>query len=126
MNYRFNECDGYFTTPNGTLTSPAYPEKYPGNIDCIYTILQRPGTYITVTILSMDIEYMSEYYETFANYDYHQYGGVTCATQRGQSYLEIRDGATESSPLIDGYCGDSSVTSLPIQIQSTQNNVWMR
>ena len=122
---RFYECGGgYFSTTNGTITSPDYPENYPGNADCIYTIHQPTGTVIMLNILSMDIEYYSEdydYYYDNDDYDYHQYGGVTC-----WDYLEIREGALEHSTHIDGYCGDETVLSLPIVIQTTQNNVWMR
>ena len=122
---RFDECGGgYFSTTNGMITSPDYPENYPDNADCIYTIYQPTGTVILLNILSMDIEYSTNYdYDWISdNYDYHQYGGVTCNTD----YLEIRDGASEQSPLIDGYCGNETVLSLPIDIQTTQNNVRMR
>ena len=124
MTYRIGACGGNFTTPQGIFTSPSYPEKYADNADCIYTIYQPTGTVILLNILSMDIDYESGYYDDYSSddYDYHQYGGVTCM----YDYLEIRDGASEQSPLIDGYCGDETVLSLPIDIQTTQNNVWMR
>ena len=66
----------------------------------------------------MDIEYSED-----LDYgdDYAQYGGLTCF-----DHLEIRDGTSEHSQLLDGYCGDAEVVSLPITIQSTQNHVWMR
>ena len=117
-------CGGNFTKPNGILTSPSYPDTYPNNVTCIYIISQRLGTHIKMKILSIDIPYESDYYDLYSSdeYDYHQYGGVTC----DDDYLEIRDGASEQSPLIDGYCGDETVLSLPIVIQTTQNYVWMR
>ena len=124
MNYRHDECGGYFTATNGNLTSPSYPDKYPNRADCFYTISSPSGTYIALNILSMDIEFgdPDEYcYDIYTDLDYHQFGGVTC-----WDYLEIRDGASEHSPLIDGYCGDVTVISLPMLIQSTRNNVWMR
>ena len=62
------------------------------------------------------------YYEYKDDYDYHLYGGVTCMTD----YLEIRDGTSEQSPLIDGFCGNEITVSLPINIQTTQNNAWLR
>ena len=115
-----------FTTPSGIFTShPSYPENYPKNSDRVYTISQPTGTVIQLNILSMDIEYFNyeyDYYYGSDDYDFHQYGGVTCMTD----YLEIRDGTSEQSPLIDGYCGDGTVLSLPITIQTTKNNVWMR
>ena len=123
--YNSGACGGNFSTPYGILTSPSYPESYPENADCTYTISQPTGTIIMMRILSMDIDYLSEHYDyiNFNNfYDWQQYGGVSCSTY----YLEIRDGASEESPLIDGYCGDSTIISLPIQLRSTQHNVWMR
>ena len=124
MNYRYDDCGGYFTATKGNVTSPSYPNKYPKNANCLYTISAPTGTYITMNILSMDIEYGDpEYYEYnyYTDSDYHQFAGVTC-----WDYLEIRDGASEHSALIDGYCGDNTVLSLPLLIQSTQNHVWMR
>ena len=56
--YRFDECGGgYFSTTNGTIASPSYPENYPDNADCIYTIWQPTGTVIMLNFVSMDIEY---------------------------------------------------------------------
>ena len=116
-------CGGTFTSPHGLLTSPNYPDVYPNDADCIYIVSQTVGTRINIRVVDMDIEYESDHY-FYDNYyyDYHQYGGVTCK----YDYLEIRDGTSEQSPLIDAYCGDSNVVSLPVQTQSTGNNVWMR
>ena len=126
--FRIGACGGSFTTPQGIITSPSYPGHYPDNADCIYTISQPTGTYIHIFITNMDIKYADPEYYDYDDYtdndyyDYHQYGGLIC----NADYLEIRDGASEQSQLIDGYCGDETVLSLPIDIQTTQNNVWMR
>ena len=53
------------------VTSPEYPENYPDNADCTYTISQPTGTVILLTILSMDIEYYSDYYDYFSSSDYY-------------------------------------------------------
>ena len=65
-----------------------------------------------------------DYDEYYGNeyYDYYFYGGFMCMID----YLEIRDGASENSTLIDRYCGGGANLTLPIQIQTTQENVWMR
>ena len=77
-------------------------------------------------ILSMEMPYFDDfsYYYDYESYDdyYHSYGGVTCMFD----YIEIKDGGTEQSPLIDAYCGNNTVVSLPIKIQSSQNNVWIK
>ena len=81
-----------------------------------------------LNILSMDIEYADpDYYDydhdyEYYNDEYHFYGGLICMFD----YLEIRDGPSEKSPLIDGYCGNGKTLSLPIEIQTTQENAWMR
>ena len=124
MTYRMGACGAKLTTPNGVFTSPSYPDNYPNNADCVYTITSEAGTKIAMTILSMDIEFGDPDYYQYDNYidsDYHQFGGLTC-----WDHLEVRDGASEQSPLIDGYCGRSEHLSLPIEIISTQNKLWIR
>ena len=78
----------------------------------------------------MDIDYADPdeynydyYYNHFFWRDFlHFYEGFVCIGD----YLEIRDGPSEQSPLIGGYCGDETSLSLPIEIQTTQENAWMR
>ena len=102
MNYRFGECNGYFSTPNGILTSPSYPDKYPRNADCVYTISQPTGTAIILTFHSMDI---------------YSYSNGKCPDS-----LEIRDGSSAASPLLGNLCGSK----IPAPIQSSQNQLWMK
>ena len=99
--YHIGACGGSFTTPNGILTSPSYPDNYPNNADCVYTISQPTGTAIVLTFYSMDIEDDSS-----CDYD----------------YLEIVDGSSADSPLLGKLCGRE----IPAPIQSTQNQVWMK
>ena len=94
-------CGGHLTAPNGLIYSPSYPENYPINADCIYTISQPAGTVILLKFLSMDIEDVS-----------------TC----DWDYLEIRDGPLVDSPLLDKLCGNE----IPAPIQSSQNQLWMK
>ena len=69
----------------------------------------------------MDVEYTTDYYDYYENYDYHQFDGNTCF-----DYLEIRNGNSQDSPLLGQYCGDSDVHSLPITIQTTGEYLWVR
>ena len=94
-------CGGNFTTSSGRLTSPSYPGPYPNSEDCIYTISQLEGTHINIKFISMDIEKHS-----------------AC----GYDYLDIRDGNSEESSLMEKLCGNE----IPDPIQSTENHVWMR
>ena len=94
-------CGGHFTAPNGLIYSPSYPENYPDNADCIYTISQPTGTVILMKFLSMDI------------YSYQ------CS-----DYLEIRDGPSDDSHLLDKLCGNDPIQSpIPHPIQSSQNQL---
>ena len=112
---------GHFTAPGGILTSPSYPNNYPDDADCVYTISLAPGTQIQLIVQSMDIEYHSVHNDDYGFYHQNN-GGVTCMFD----YLEIYDGPSEQSPLIDEYCGDARVIYVPLNIRTTQNNVWMR
>ena len=102
MNYRFGKCDGYYTTPNGTIESPSYPNNYPDNAGCVYTISQPTGTILVFNFHSMDIEQHS-----------------SC----GYDYLEIRDGSSDGSPILNKLCGNE-VPAAPIL--SSQNQVWLK
>ena len=95
------QCGGTFLTPNGILTSPSYPGLYPDISECVYTISRPNGTVILLDFLSMDIEY-----DIACNYD----------------YLEIREGSSEASPLLDKVCGSK----VPVPIKSTKSNIWMK
>ena len=83
------------------MSSPSYPNYYPAHKDCIYTISQPTGTVILLNGLSMDIEYQE-----------------SCT----MDFLEIRDGPSADSPLLNRLCG----AEIPASIQSSQNQLWMR
>ena len=101
--YMVDECrgGGYFSTAGGIITSPSYPEYYPDSADCIYTISQPIGSVIMLNFLSMDIQ----------SHD-------SC----NRDYLEIRDGPSGGSDLLDKLCGRAT----PDPIQSSQNQLWMK
>ena len=100
--YNSGACGGSFSTPNGILISPSYPDNYPKNADCVYTISQPNGTAIVLAFHSMDILVESS--------------GIC------RHYLEIRDGSSAASPLLGELCGYE----IPTPIQSSQNQVWMK
>ena len=94
----FDECGGgYFSTTNGTIKSPSHPNNYPANEDCIYTIWQPTRTVIILNFLSMDTEEL---------YD----------------YIEIRDGNSADSLLLDQLSGND----IPAPIQSSLNYLWIK
>ena len=111
--YGSGACGGNFTSPNGIITSPSYPDNYPTthyyngtlySAVCIYTISQPTGTLILLNFLSFDL------------YDY----GSVCDSY--DDNLEIRDGPSFDSPLLARLCG----TKIPDQIQTSQNQLWMK
>merc|ERR1711879_35006 len=90
--YVIDECKeaSYFSTTGGVIASPSYPNRYPTNIDCIYTISQPTGTVILLNFLSVDIRCNGD--KDF------RYGTA--------DYLEIRNGPSAESPLLDKICGN--------------------
>lgn len=101
--YKIGDCGGIFDTQNGVLSSPSYPDTYPGSKDCVYTISQPVGNVIVLKFASFDI------------YGY----GYNCAY--GDS-LEVRDGISNDSPLLGRLCRRE----IPVPIQTSQNKLWMK
>ena len=100
------ECGGTFSLPFGILTSPSYPQNYPDNADCIYIISQPIGNAITLSFLCF----------------YTQKWFGTC-----YDYLEIRDGPSEASPVLEKLCGGGWDDILPANyLQSNTNQLWLR
>ena len=97
-----SSCTAY-SFNSGLLTSPNYPDAngYPNDTIHGYSIAQPNGTLINITFHSMDIE-----------------GDNPCL----KDYLEIRDGTSETAPIIAILCGDKTID----QLQTTQNSLWMR
>jgi len=49
-------CGGQLNTPNTLITSPSYPENYPKDIQCIWSIVAPPGARIRLQLISLDLE----------------------------------------------------------------------
>ena len=97
--YAIGECGGNFSSQSGMITSPLFPNQYPSKADCVYTISRPSRSIINLSVTMID---------TIGCYD----------------SLEIRDGHSENSKLMDRFCGKN--LHLPVQMQSTQNQVWIR
>ena len=95
-------CGGNYTNGSGVITTPFFPNLYPPVKECIYLISQPNGTYVNMTVISMDI-------------DCHA---------AGSDYIEMWDGNTEDSQLIGRFCGNGS--NMPAVVQTTQNNLRIR
>ena len=88
-------------TPKGVLISPSYPERYPHNAYRVCTISQSTGTFISFNVLMFNL------------YD------KDCPDK---DFLEIRDGGSETSPLIGKFCGQN----IPPYLHTTQNQAWIK
>ena len=65
--YMVDNCGdgGYFSTNGGIITSPSYPDNYPNNANCLYTISQPIGTVILLKFHIWDIDRISCLYEYY-------------------------------------------------------------
>ena len=121
MDYRFGECNSYFSAPNGILTSPSYPANYPPECDCVYTISQPTGNAVVLIFHSIDLVSWLWYDDCWAQV-HKQQRKQNAIMNFYEDYLEIRDGSSAAAPLLDKLCGSE----IPAPIQSTQNEVWMK
>ena len=81
------------TAQNGILRSPSYPKNYPNNADCIYIITQPTYIFFKLKFHSMDIDECNH---------------GNCSSQCSEDYIEIRDGQSETNPLLKQLCGNNS------------------
>uniref|UniRef100_A0A8C6W9S3 Cubilin n=1 Tax=Nannospalax galili TaxID=1026970 RepID=A0A8C6W9S3_NANGA len=95
-------CFQDYTENTGELSSPNFPNPYPSNCDCIYTITVGPNQQIALH---------------FTNFSLEDLPSGTCV-----DFVEIRDGGYESSPFLGRYCGSN----LPPTIISHSNKLWLR
>ncbi|RZC32589.1 cubilin, partial [Asbolus verrucosus] len=93
-----NVCGGNYYSSAGVLKSPNYPNEYPTNMECSWTIHVKPGHQILLNVTDFELESYSA-----CRYD----------------WLEIRNGASAVSPLLGRYCG----TNIPKLIPSHANKL---
>uniref|UniRef100_A0A672RLV7 Metalloendopeptidase n=1 Tax=Sinocyclocheilus grahami TaxID=75366 RepID=A0A672RLV7_SINGR len=94
-------CGGEVKKDNGQIQSPNYPDDYRPNKVCVWKITVAQGYHVGLTFQSFEIE----------RHD-------NCA----YDYLEVRDGNSESSPLLGRFCGYDK----PDDIKSSSNQIWMK
>ncbi|KAK2147338.1 hypothetical protein LSH36_558g01028 [Paralvinella palmiformis] len=98
------ECGGTYTDPEGEIRSPYFPNPYPNQKECEFVISQPEGSTIVLTFATFDIEASAQ--SSDCNYD----------------YLEVRNGASESSALVGRLCGST----IPEPITSSGNAMWLK
>nr|XP_039268068.1 cubilin-like [Styela clava] len=94
-------CGGYFTEDDGIIISPNYPNTYNDDQQCVWQIHIQENGKISITFTDFDIP-----------------TDVNCATD----YLEVRDGPSESSPLVARYCG----TTIPPMYTSSGRDLYIK
>ena len=83
-------CSGVpqdLTASNGTVTSPNYPNNYKSNSNCAWRITVPAGFRVYLVFEDFELESHSS-----CNYD----------------SVELRNGFTNTSPLIGKYCGSTT------------------
>lgn len=81
-----------FTTIKGNFSSPQYPNFYPNNLKCQWSIQLPPGYRVKVFFLDMELEGRSS---LTGGCDY--------------DHLSAFDGGTESGSLLGRWCGRESL-----------------
>ncbi|CAH1273501.1 CSMD1 [Branchiostoma lanceolatum] len=95
------ECGGDFHDPSGILLSPNYPNLYPTNQNCYYTVTVSPGNYLELTVKAFQ-------------------------TESTHDALQIRDGGDSSAALIGSYSGTSLSVGDAIRTTSYELYMWFK
>ncbi|CAL4078295.1 unnamed protein product [Meganyctiphanes norvegica] len=91
-------CGGNFTEPQGWFTSPNFPNNYPSDSDCRWTVITEDDTTLTVTFEEFD-------------------------TDSSGDYLEIRDGSDSDAELLVRLSSYHSSDDIG-EIKSTNNSLY--
>ncbi|KAG8592594.1 hypothetical protein GDO81_000555 [Engystomops pustulosus] len=95
------ECEHRIHSPNGVITSPNWPDKYPSRKECTWEISATPGHRVKLTFTEFEIEQHQE-----------------CA----YDHLEVFDGETEKSSILGRLCGNK----IPEPLVATGNKMFLR
>lgn len=80
-----SSCGGDLVMESGAFNSPNYPDAYPPNVECVWTIRSSPGNRLQLSFIV-----------------FHLQGEPSCQND----YLEIREG-NSTGPLVGRFCGNS-------------------
>ncbi|XP_017163297.1 bone morphogenetic protein 1-like isoform X4 [Poecilia reticulata] len=94
-------CGGELARDSGQIQSPNYPDDYQSNKMCVWKITVAEGFQVGLTFQSFEIEKHDA-----CTYD----------------YVEVRDGGSDSSPLLGRFCGYDK----PENLQSSSNQLWLK
>ncbi|XP_076614626.1 bone morphogenetic protein 1-like [Chaetodon auriga] len=94
-------CGGEVKRDSGQIQSPNYPDDYHSNKVCVWKITVTEGFSVGLSFQSFEIE----------RHD-------SCA----YDYVEVREGISESSPLLGHFCGYEK----PDDVKSSSNQLWLK
>ncbi|XP_063066835.1 bone morphogenetic protein 1-like isoform X2 [Engraulis encrasicolus] len=94
-------CGGEIARDSGQIQSPNYPDDYRPHKLCVWRVSVAEGFQVGLSFQSFEIE----------RHD-------SCA----YDYLEVRDGDSESSPLLGRFCGYQK----PSDIKTSSNQLWLK
>ncbi|CAH1775425.1 unnamed protein product [Owenia fusiformis] len=94
-------CGGAFTEESGVVISPNYPNPYPHDAQCVWTITGPESEKLKLIWTNMDLE---------------DHSGCSW------DYVELRDGADETADFVGRYCG----TTVPAPFTSNSNTLWLK
>ncbi|XP_072939478.1 tolloid-like protein 1 [Epargyreus clarus] len=98
-----NACGGVLVAPNGTITSPSFPDLYPPSKNCLWEIVAPPQHRITLNFTHFDLEGSNNMYHQECEYD-----SVTVHSKLGTDILR-RHGVFCGSILPQPVTSDGSV-----------------
>ncbi|EEC11904.1 cubilin, putative [Ixodes scapularis] len=94
-------CGGEFFLSQGVVRSPLFPRHYPADRDCVWLLHVPDGRQIRLNFTHFDLE-----------------NSTICAFD----FLELRNGAQETSPLAGTFCGREA----PVGFVSDSNSLRLR
>ncbi|XP_037612385.1 cubilin [Sebastes umbrosus] len=96
-----SSCGGDLVMESGAFNSPNYPDAYPPNVECVWTIRSSPGNRLQLSFIV-----------------FHLQGDYGC----NNDYLEIREG-NSTGVLVGRFCGNS----LPSNYTSVTGHIlWVK
>lgn len=115
---------------NGQIQSPNYPDDYRPNKVCIWKISVSQGFHVGLTFQSFEVH--SPVFVTspecalliisFFDFKLCFRPQIERHDSCAYDYLEVRDGLSESSPLLGRFCGYEK----PDDIKTSSNHLWMK
>jgi len=95
-----NSCGGILTSFTGILSSPHFPEPYPSNIECIWTIKATQGFNLEISFKNLSL---------------------VESKHCNEDYLEFRD-ENENGKLLGTYCGNK----MPEEPLILSQRIWIK